>query len=85
MIEGGAAGTSTCAARDRSTTRACDSPIQLQGLDNSDADDWGARGSLLASATWGNDFGVLARRRRGAATRCATTGFETIGWTNAEL
>ena len=44
MIEGGAAALSTCACRGRSTTKASDSPYQIQGIDNSNADSTGARG-----------------------------------------
>ena len=48
----------TCAARGRSTTPGSTSPIRFQGTKNTEADDWGGRGSMLASKTWDN-FGVL--------------------------
>jgi TonB-dependent receptor len=84
QTEGGAAGTV-----DMRSARPFDKPgtrlvYSLQGTENSEADDWGARGSVLGSATFDNGFGVLA----GVAAvqnKVRTTGFETIGWTNANL
>jgi len=84
MLEGGAAG-----VVDMRTSRAFDNPGQhvsasLAGVRNSIAGQWGDKGSVLASQTWGKEFGVLA----GVAwsnLKVRTTGFETIGWTNANL
>jgi TonB-dependent receptor len=84
LIEGGAAGTINMRmARpfDREGSRLV---YSLQGMDNSKADDLGARGSLLYSNTWGEKFGVLA----GVSvvnSHVATTGFETVGWTSLNL
>ena len=48
------------------------------------ANDVGARGSLLASKTWGDKFGILGgvyfNRQK-----ARTTGYETVGLTNANL
>jgi TonB-dependent receptor len=85
MIEGGAAGTV-----DMRSARPFDQgggqrvTFSLQGTNNTEADKWGERGSVLASKTWGDTFGVLIG---GAAVRnkVRTKGFETIGWTNPAL
>ncbi|MDQ8757149.1 TonB-dependent receptor [Sphingosinicella sp. LHD-64] len=83
MIEGGAAGTVNMR-----TARPFDNPglrlnYSAQLTTNNNSDRWGGRGSLIASGTWG-DFGILAGV---AAVRneVRVTGFETIGWTNANL
>jgi TonB-dependent receptor len=84
LIEGGAAGTINMRmARpfDREGSRLA---YSIQGMDNSKADDLGARGSLVWSNTWGDTFGVLA----GVSvvnSKVATTGFETVGWTSMNL
>jgi TonB-dependent receptor len=83
MLEGGAAG-----VVNMRSARPFDNPgthvtYSLQGTNNSVADKWGYRGSLLASTTMGN-FGILA----GVAAvrnKVRVTGFETIGWTNPNL
>ncbi len=54
-----------------------------QAINNSVADKWGYRGSLLASTTFG-DFGILAGVA-GVHNKVRVTGFETIGWTNPNL
>jgi TonB-dependent receptor len=83
MLEGGAAGTINMRmARpfDREGPRLT---YQVQGMDNNKADGTGARGSLIASNTWGS-FGVLV----GVAAvhnRVATEGFETVGWASMGL
>lgn len=83
MTEGGAAGTVNMR-----TARPFDNPglhlnYQAQLTNNSNTNRWGGRGSLIASGTWG-DFGILAGV---AAVRneVRVRGFETIGWTNANL
>src|SRR5262245_51062050 len=78
--EGGAAGTI-----DMRSARPFDRPgthfsYSAQGIDNSGADGTGARGSLIASGTWGG-FGALVGVA-GVRNKVRTTGFETIGWTN---
>jgi TonB-dependent receptor len=84
MIEGGAAG-----IVDMRSARPFDNPgryaaVSLQGVQNTVADKWGNRGSVIASQTWGDTWGILG----GVAwsnMNVRTTGFETIGWTNPNL
>ena len=55
------------------------------GTKGSNADDWGYRGHLLGS--WTNEaetFGILVGGA-GVRNEFAVSGFETIGWTNANL
>jgi TonB-dependent receptor len=83
-LEGGAAGTVNMRS-----ARPFDNPggqvtYSFHGMDNAEADDLGARGSLLWSQTWNDKWGLLA----GVASvrnKVRVTGFETIGWTNANL
>ncbi|KGF80673.1 TonB-dependent receptor [Massilia sp. JS1662] len=84
MIEGGAAGVVNLRS-----ARPFDNPgthvsyggtLQKQQI----ADGVGGRGSILASKTWGDTFGILA----GIAVnrqKARTTGYETVGLTNANL
>jgi TonB-dependent receptor len=83
MLEGGAAGTVNMRS-----ARPFDNPggniaYSLQGLDNSNADAQGGRGSVIASGTWGS-FGALVGIA-GVHNEVRTSGFETIGWTNPAL
>lgn len=83
MVEGGAAGTVNMR-----TARPFDSPgmrLNYQGqlTNNSNTNRWGGRGSLIASGTWG-DFGALVGVS-GVRSEVSIPGFETIGWTNANL
>jgi TonB-dependent receptor len=83
MIEGGAAGTVNMrSARpfDHAGTR-----ITYSGqlTNNSNTSKWGYRGSVIGSFTSG-DIGVLVGVA-GVHNQVRTTGFETIGWTNANL
>ncbi|MCR5878625.1 TonB-dependent receptor [Phenylobacterium sp. J367] len=87
MLEGGVSGTVNMrSARpfdfgDRQLT------YSLQGSYNSTAEKWGPRGSLLASDTFDTgvgEFGVLVGFA-GARTHISTEGFETIGWSNANM
>ena len=83
MVEGGAAGTV-----DMRSARPFDAPgrrisYSMQGVKSSNRDKWGYRGSFIASETWG-DFGALIGVA-GVRNYVSTPGFETIGWTNANL
>jgi TonB-dependent receptor len=83
MIEGGAAGTVNMRSARPFDHEGSHIAYSLQGLDNSNADGRGGRGSIVASGTWGS-FGALV----GVAAvhnRVHTVGFETIGWTNPNL
>lgn len=59
----------------------------IQAGKNSEADDVSPRGSLIASKTFQTnvgEFGVLVGGAW-ARNKSTTTGFETIGWTNANM
>jgi TonB-dependent receptor len=84
MIEGGAAGTV-----DMRSARPFDNPgahltYSVQGTQNQGVANMGERGALIASDTWDNGFGALIGVT-GVANRIDVKGFETIGWTNANL
>jgi TonB-dependent receptor len=84
MIEGGAAGTV-----DMRSARPFDNPgahltYTAIGTKNQKAANWGERGALIASDTWDNGFGALVGVAA-VANRIDVRGFETIGWTNANL
>ncbi|HEV7716295.1 MAG TPA: TonB-dependent receptor [Steroidobacteraceae bacterium] len=83
MLEGGAAGTVNMRSARPFDKEGQHLTFSLQGTKNTEADDWGGRGSVLASKTW-DTFGVLIG---GSAVRNEVNirGFETIGWTNANL
>jgi TonB-dependent receptor len=83
MIEGGAAGTVNMRSARPFDHAENNIAYSLQGLDNSNADGQGGRGSVVASGTWGN-FGALIGVA-GVHNKVHTTGFETIGWTNPNL
>lgn len=84
MVEGGAAGVVNLRS-----ARPFDSPgthvsygatAQKQQI----ADGMGGRGSILASKTWGDTFGILAGISINRQ-KARTTGYETVGLTNANL
>ena len=84
MVEGGAAG-----VVDMRTARPFDNKgkytaFNVQAVDNSVAHKAGDRGSVLASETFDNGFGILGGFAW-ANAKVRTTGFETIGWTNPNL
>jgi len=83
MVEGGAAGTVNMRS-----ARPFDHPeasftYSLHGVDNSEANNVGERGSFIWNHTW-DKFGVLAGVVS-VRNKVNVTGFETIGWTNAGL
>jgi len=85
LIEGGAAGVVNLRS-----ARPFDNPgmhVNYTGqvTKSSEADKWGYRGSVLASWTDPSEtFGVLVGAA-GVRSEVAVTGFESIGWTNANL
>ncbi|HEY0680845.1 MAG TPA: TonB-dependent receptor [Steroidobacter sp.] len=83
MVEGGAAGTINMRMARPFDTEGAHLTYSIQGTDNSNADDLGARGALIASNTW-DRFGVLAGVTA-VRSKIATTGFETVGWANLAL
>jgi TonB-dependent receptor len=78
LIEGGAAGTINMRMARPFDNEGSQLTYQVQGIDNSEADDTGLRGSLVGSWS-GEKFGVLAGFA-GLKNHVATSGFETIGW-----
>jgi TonB-dependent receptor len=87
LIEGGAAGVVNL--RSARPFDSSESGVHLNyslaGTKGSNADDWGYRGHLLGS--WTNEaetFGVLLGAA-GVHDEFAVNGFESIGWTNANL
>jgi TonB-dependent receptor len=83
MLEGGAAGTVNMRMSRPFDHEGQHFNYQLQGIDNSNSDKRGARGSLIASKTW-DRFGALIGVA-GVNNEVTTTGFETIGWTSMNL
>jgi TonB-dependent receptor len=83
MLEGGAAGTVNMRSARPFDNEGARMAYSIQGIDNSNADSMGGRGSILASNTWGS-FGALIGVA-GVHNKVKTTGFETIGWTNPNL
>lgn len=83
MVEGGAAGTVNMRSARPFDSDGPRVSYSLQTTKNSEADKWGGRASALASNTWGN-FGALIGIA-GVRNQVSTPGFETIGWTNANL
>lgn len=84
MIEGGAAGIVDMRSARPFDKKGFRTAFTLTGTKNQQADKWGNRGSALVSNTWDNTFGVLAGVAW-ATNKVKTTGFESIGWTNANL
>jgi TonB-dependent receptor len=84
MLEGGAAGIVDMRSARPFDKKGFRTAFTVTGTKNQQADKWGNRGSALVSNTWDGRFGVLA----GVAwstNKVKTTGFESIGWTNANL
>ncbi|RZL40674.1 MAG: TonB-dependent receptor [Rubrivivax sp.] len=84
MLEGGAAGIVDMRSARPFDKKGFRTAVTLTSTKNQQAEKWGNRGSVLVSNTWDNVFGLLA----GVAwstNKVKTTGFESIGWTNANL
>jgi TonB-dependent receptor len=84
MLEGGAAGIVNMRSARPFDNKGSYFAFNVQGVDNSVADKWGHRGSIIGSTTTDGTFGILG----GFAwsnMKVRTTGFETIGWTNPNL
>ncbi|MDB5704766.1 MAG: TonB-dependent receptor [Sphingomonas bacterium] len=83
MVEGGTSG-----VVNMRSARPFDNPgthltYSLSGVENTSADKLGARGSIIASGTFG-DFGILVGAA-GFRNKVRTVGYETIGLTNPNL
>ena len=84
LIEGGSAGTV-----DMRSVRAFDNPgkrliLSFSGTDMTVMGKWGNKGTVIASNTWDGKIGLLAGISF-ANNKVRTTGFESVGWTNANL
>ena len=84
MLEGGAAGTV-----DMRSARPFDNPgahltYSATATQNQGVAHIGERGALIASDTWDNGLGALIGVT-GVTNKIDVKGFETIGWTNANL
>jgi TonB-dependent receptor len=84
LVEGGAAGTINMRMARPFDREGARLGYSIQAMDNDKADDLGYRGSLVASNTWGDTFGVLVGFS-GVQNKVDTTGFETVGWTSLNL
>ncbi len=83
MVEGGAAGTVNMRQARPFDHKGPLLSYSFGGTDNSNADKWGDKASIVASDTFGQ-WGVLG----GISVtdqQVANKGYETIGWTNAGL
>ena len=84
LLEGGTAG-----VVDMRSVRAFDNPgrhfvAALSGTEAQVASKWGNKGTFIASDTWGRQIGVLGGLSF-ANAKVRTTGYETVGLTNANL
>lgn len=84
MLEGGAAGVVNMRSARPFDKEGRYVVANLTGTNSQIADKTGARGSLLASQTFGSKFGILGGISF-ARQQARTTGFETVGWTNPNL
>jgi len=84
MLEGGAAGVVDMRSARPFDKRGTRGSVNLQMTKNEPAKKWGNKGSVIGSTTFGETFGVLAGLSW-SQNKVRTTGFETIGWTNANL
>lgn len=84
MLEGGAAGVVDMRSARPFDNKGRYTAVNLTATENSVAKKVGNRGSVLASQTWDNTFGILGGVAWGS-NKVRTQGFETIGWTNANL
>ncbi|HEY8614787.1 TonB-dependent receptor [Phenylobacterium sp.] len=87
MLEGGVSGTVNMRSARPFDFEGRQFTYSLQGSYNSLAEKWGPRGSLLASQTFDTGMGELGVLVgfAGARTHIQTEGFESIGWSNANL
>ena len=84
MLEGGAAGVVNLRSARPFDNKGSYVSYSATAQKQKIADGVGGRGSLLASKTWGDTFGILA----GVSVnrqKARTTGYETLGMTNANL
>jgi TonB-dependent receptor len=87
MVEGGVAGVVNMRSARPFDYKENQITYSLQGMKNQEADEISPRVSVLASQRWETGFGEIGVLGGVAIARnkSYTTGFETIGWTNANL
>ncbi len=83
MVEGGAAGTVNMRQARPFDVKGNRLVYSVGMTKNSEASDWGQKASVLASGRWGS-FGLIGGISA-THSNVANNGFETIGWTNANL
>lgn len=83
MLEGGAAGNVDMRSARPFDHQGAHVAYSFQTTKMSHAKNWGYRGSVLASDTFG-DFGVLVGAA-GSRNQVWTKGWESVGWTNPNL
>lgn len=84
MLEGGAAGVVNLRSARPFDNKGSYVSYSATAQKQQIADGVGGRGSLLASKTWGDTFGILAGISVNRQ-KARTTGYETVGLTNANL
>ncbi|WP_395401772.1 TonB-dependent receptor [Pseudoduganella sp. UC29_106] len=84
MIEGGAAGVVNLRSARPFDKEGRYVAVNVTGTKQQQAKDAGHRGSILASQTFGDTWGILGGISW-SRQQARTTGFETVGWTNANL
>ena len=84
MIEGGAAGVVNLRSARPFDKEGRYIAANITGTKQAQADKAGNRGSVLASQTFGDTWGILGGISW-SRQQARTTGFETVGWTNANL
>jgi TonB-dependent receptor len=84
MLEGGAAGVVNLRSARPFDNKGRFTAVSATAQKQQIANDWGGRGSVLASNTWGDKFGILAGVSFNRQ-KARTTGYETVGLTNANL
>ena len=84
LLEGGAAGVVDMRSARPFDKKGLRSSFSLEGTRSQVAAKWGDRASAVVSNTWGDTLGVLGGISL-SQNKSRTVGFETIGWTNANL
>ncbi|MGO4378370.1 TonB-dependent receptor [Pseudoduganella sp. RAF19] len=84
MLEGGAAGVVNMRSARPFDKEGRNIAVNITGTKQQIDKDYGHRGSVLASQTFGDTWGVLGGISW-SRQQSRTTGFETVGWTNANL
>jgi TonB-dependent receptor len=84
MLEGGAAGVVNLRSARAFDKEGRNISVSLTGTKQAPADKVGNRGSIMASQTFGDTFGILGGISW-SRQQARTNGFETVGWSNPNL